>query len=229
MVLPEDTFLTFYRPTTFSQRPPVKVIFGVAMFVACATAQAQTQDNKGGIYSCVDSKGRRLTSDRPIVDCLDREQKELGQSGTVKRVVPPSYTAEERAKLDLQRKAADAEKARVNEERRRDKALLIRYPNQAVHDKERAEAIKQIDDVIEAVKKRSSELTKQRRDIDLELEFYQNDVSKAPPWLKRKVDDNAQQVVVQNRFLSDQNQEKQRINARFDEELAKLRVLWGSR
>jgi hypothetical protein len=36
-------------------------------------------------------------------------------------------------------------------------------------------------------------------------------------------------VVVQNRFLSDQNQEKQRINARFDEELAKLRVLWGSR
>ena len=204
---------------------------GVAVFVACgaAQAQAQTQDNKGGIYSCVDSKGRRITSDRPIVDCLDREQKELGNSGTVKRVVPPSYTAEERAKLEVQRKAAEQEQARINEEKRRDKALLIRYPNQAVHDKERAEALKQIDDVIEAVKKRGAELTKQRRDIDLELEFYQGDVSKAPPWLKRKIDDNAQQVVVQTRFLNDQNQEKQRINARFDEELAKLNTLWKNR
>lgn len=194
-----------------------------------APVRAQDSKNTGGIYSCVDSKGRRLTSDRPIVDCLDREQKELGNSGTVKRVVPPSYTADERAKLERQRKAEELEQARINEEKRRDKALLIRYPNQAVHDKERAEALRQIDDVIEAVKKRGTELTKQRRDIDLELEFYQNDVSKAPPWLKRKIDDNAQQVVVQNRFLNDQAQEKQRINARFDEELVKLRTLWASR
>jgi hypothetical protein len=194
-----------------------------------APVWAQDSKNTGGIYSCIDSKGRRLTSDRPIVDCLDREQKELGNSGIVKRVVPPSYTADERAKLERQRKAEELEQARINEEKRRDKALLVRYPNQAVHDKERAEALRQIDDVIEAVKKRGSELTKQRRDIDLELEFYQNDVSKAPPWLKRKIDDNAQQVVVQNRFLNDQAQEKQRINARFDEELVKLRTLWASR
>jgi hypothetical protein len=200
----------------------------LALFLG-ASAWAQEAKNAGGIYSCVDSKGRRLTSDRPIVDCLDREQKELGNSGTVKRVVPPNYTAQERAKLEVQRKAAELEQARINEEKRRDKALLIRYPNQAVHDKERAEALRQIDDVIEAVKKRGTELTKQRRDIDLELEFYQNDLSKAPPWLKRKIDDNAQQVVVQNRFLNDQAQEKQRINSRFDEELAKLRTLWQSR
>lgn len=202
---------------------------GLLVLALGAPAWAQDTKNGGGIYSCVDSKGRRLTSDRPIVDCLDREQKELGNSGTVKRVVPPSYTADERAKLEQQRKAEEMEQARINEEKRRDKALLIRYPNQAVHDKERAEAIKQIDDVIEAVKKRGVELTKQRRDIDLELEFYQSDVSKAPPWLKRKIDDNAQQVVVQSRFLNDQNLEKQRINARFDEELAKLRTLWARR
>jgi hypothetical protein len=202
---------------------------GLLVLVLGVPAWAQEAKNAGGIYSCVDSKGRRLTSDRPIVDCLDREQKELGNSGTVKRVVPPSYTAQERAKLEVQRKAEELEQARINEEKRRDKALLIRYPNQAVHDKERAEALKQIDDVIDAVKKRGTELTKQRRDIDLELEFYQNDVSKAPAWLKRKIDDNAQQVVIQTRFLNDQAQEKQRINARFDEELAKLRSLWASR
>lgn len=195
----------------------------LALMPPLATAQ---EKNSGGIYSCVDGKGRRLTSDRPIVDCLDREQKELGTSGTVRRVVPPSYTAEERARIEEQRRVEDQERARIAEERRRERALLIRYPNQAMHDKERMEALKQLDEVIDAVKKRVTELGAQRKEIDLELEFYQSDPKKAPAWLQRKLEDNAQQVQVQNRFLSDQNLEKQRINARFDEELAKLRTLW---
>lgn len=197
--------------------------------IVIATGGMAQDKNASGIYSCIDSKGRRLTSDRPIVECLDREQKQLSNSGTVKRVVPPSYTAEERAQLEAKRRADELEQARLNEEKRRDKALLIRYPNQAVHDKERVEAIKQVDDVIEAVKKRSTELVSQRKDIDQELEFYQNDPKKAPAWLQRKIEDNAQQVQVQNRFLGDQQLEKQRINARFDEELAKLRTLWKNR
>lgn len=201
---------------------------GFVVMSLCSAAFAQDK-SKAGIYSCIDSKGRRITSDRPIVDCLDREQRELNNSGVVKRVLPPSYTADERARLDAQKKLADAERARVAEEKRRDRALLIRYPNQAVHDKERAEALAQIDDVIGAVKKRGEELIKQRRDIDIELEFYQNDVSKAPSWLKRKVEDNAEQIQIQNRFLSDQGKEKQRVNARFDEELAKLKTLWTAR
>lgn len=216
------------RLLTFAAAPRCLYLTGAGLLALVLGAPAWAQDikNQGGIYSCVDSKGRRLTSDRPIVDCLDREQKELGNSGTVKRVVPPSYTAEERAKLEAQRKVEDAERARVAEEKRRDKALLIRYPNQAAHDKERVEALRQIDDVIEAVRKRVETLGKQRKDIDLELEFYQNDPKKAPAWLQRKLEDNTQQVQVQNRFLGEQSLEKQRINARFDEELAKLKMLW---
>ena len=37
-----------------------------------------------GIYTCVDAKGRRLTSDRPIMECIDREQNELSAGGTVR-------------------------------------------------------------------------------------------------------------------------------------------------
>jgi hypothetical protein len=47
--------------------------------------------------------------------------------------------------------------------------------------------------------------------------------------LRRKYEDNQQQVLVQKRFLDEQAQEKKRINARFDEELAKLRLLWNGR
>ena len=185
------------------------------------------QDNKGGIYSCIDSRGRRLTSDRPIPECLDREQKELNSSGIVRRIVPPSYTAEERMRLAEQRRLETAEKSRIAEEKRRDRALLIRYPSRSVHDKERAEALAQVDEVIGAVDKRYKALIEQRRELDLELEFYQNDLNKAPAWLRRKFEDNAEQQQIQQRFLSDQAMEKKRITARFDEELVKLRQLWG--
>lgn len=206
--------------------PPV--VAALVLSIAAPAVLAQ-EKSASGIYSCIDSKGRRLTSDRPIVECLDWEQKQLGNSGTVKRVVPPSYTAEERAQLELKRRADELEQARINEEKRREKALLIRYPNQALHDKERAEALAQIDEVISAVRKRGDELVKDRKDIDTELEFYKSDLKLAPPWLKRKIEDNEAQVQIQKRFLGDQMTEKQRINARFDEELAKLRQLWKTR
>lgn len=198
-----------------------------ALLTGLSTTPLQAQGKAGGgIYSCIDSQGRRITSDRPIPECLDREQRELGKTGVVRRVVPPSYTAEERARLEEQKKAEEMQRARVAEEKRRDRALLVRYPNQGVHDKERADALAQVDEVIGAVNKRQEALARQRQDIDTELEFYQNDPKKAPAWLQRKLEDNTQQVEIQKRFLADQAQEKQRINARFDEELAKLKMLW---
>lgn len=198
------------------------VRFALLAFCSTLWGGAQAQ----GVYTCVDGKGRRITSDRPIVECLDREQEKRGHTGIVRQVVPPSYTAEERARLEAQRRLEDEQRARVQEERRRERALMIRYPNQGVHDKERADALSQIDEVIGAVNKREQALVAQRKEIDTELEFYQGDVSKAPNWLKRKIEDNEKQMLVQKRFLDEQAQEKQRINARFDEELAKLKQLW---
>ena len=56
-------------------------------------------EGKGGIYTCTDRYGKRITSDRPIAACIDREQRQLGSNGTLRRIIPPSYTGEERAAL----------------------------------------------------------------------------------------------------------------------------------
>lgn len=200
---------------------------GACALVAAAGLWSQASAHAQGIYTCVDSKGRRITSDRPIVECLDREQHKLGNTGIVRQVVPPSYTADERTRLEDKQRADNEIKVRAAEEKRRERALLIRYPNQGVHDKERAEALAQIDEVISAVNKREVALKQQRKDVEMEMEFYQSDPSKAPFWLRRKLEDSDKQAVVQKRFLEEQAQEKQRINQRFDEELVKLRQLWG--
>jgi Domain of unknown function (DUF4124) len=179
------------------------------------------------IYTCIDASGRKITSDRPIHECLSKDQKELNPSGTVKRVVKPVMTAEEQRVADQKIKDELEEKARLEEERRKNRALLSRYPNRAVHDKERATALAQVDDVIQAAQKRIGELADQRKDINAELEFYKKDPTKAPASLRRQIDDNEKSVAVQKRFISDQDDEKKRANLRFDEELDRLKKLWA--
>lgn len=178
------------------------------------------------IFTCIDAKGRKLTSDRPIPECADRDQKELNVSGTVKRTVKPVMTVEEERAFDNVQKALAEERARAAEDKRKDRALLTRYPSRASHDKERLEALNQVDDVMRAATKRVTELAAQRVDINTELEFYKKDPAKAPQSLKRQVEDNDNSVAVQKRFIVDQEGEKKRINARFEEELVKLKSLW---
>lgn len=198
---------------------------GVLLLGAGAFAQTPPPS---GIYTCVDAKGRKLTSDRPIAECTDREQKVLNPSGTVQSRVGPTLTAKERADLEAKEKEEAEARAMVLEEKRRERALLIRYPNKAVHEKERAEALAQVAAVVDAANKRVDELLAERRKLDQEMEFYKKDPSKAPPVLRRQIDDLVQSVAVQKRFVAEQANETRRINARFDEELVRLTMLWSA-
>ncbi len=197
-----------------------------ALGEVCSSALAQTPPVVGGVYTCVDAKGRRLTADRPIPECTDREQKILNPSGTVKAKVGPSLTAQERAELEKKEKQEIEERNRSADEKRRDRALLIRYPNKEVHDQERQQAIAQIGVVVQAAKNRLEELTKQRIAIDEEMEFYKKDPAKAPAYVRRQMEENAQSQSVQRRFIGEQEAEAKRVNARFDDELVRLRQLW---
>lgn len=199
-----------------------------SLCVMAASASAQGASASPGIYSCTDSRGRTITADRPIPDCIDREQRELGPSGTVRRTLEPTYTAREQAEREERARQAALQASRLNEERRRERALMMRYPNPAAHERERAEAMLQIDAVIDAARKRLGELGKERQGIDDEMEFYKKDPSKAPPSLRRKLDDSEQSVAIQNRFIAAQEEEKKRVNARFDEERARLKPLWSA-
>ena len=175
----------------------------------------------------MDAKGRTLTADRPIAECTDRTQRALSPSGIVTRQIGPSLTAHEQAVQDEKDRRAAELRAREAEDRRRDKALLLRYPTPEVHDRERAAAQLQIDEVIKASSKRRGELADQRKSLAGELEFYVKDPSRAPASLKRRLEENEGSVAVQQRFIADQEREKKRVNQRFDEELAKLRQLWA--
>lgn len=216
------------RPRKNAYRPLLSVTgAGLVLTSLWASAALAQQDTTSGIYSCTDARGRKLTSDRPIPECNDREQKVINPSGTVRARVGPSLTQQERADIEAKTKLELDEKARLTEEKRRERALLTRYPNKTVHDKERAEALAQIGVIRQAAITRAQELLRQREDIAKEMEFYQKDPSKAPPSLRRQRDEMMQSLAVQGRFIADQDAEFKRVNARFDEELVRLKQLWA--
>ena len=200
---------------------------GAATILAGSAVWAQTQSVSGGVYTCIDAEGRKLTADRPIVECIDREQKVLNPSGTVRAKVGPSLTAQEKIELEQKEKREAEERNRTAEEKRRDRALLTRYPNKGVHDQERAEALAQIEVVTKAAATRLTELARQRVAIDEEMEFYKKDPTKAPAYVRRQLEENTQSQSVQKRFMAEQEAESRRVNARFDDELVRLRQLWA--
>ena len=202
--------------------PPFLFTLGFAAAMLAPALHAQS------IYNCTDGKGRNITSDRPIRDCIDREQRELNASGTTRRLVGPSLTAQELSVVEAREQRQAEEVARQAEDRRRDRALLARYKNKDGHDSERGEALTQVDAVIAAAKKRVGELAREREQLMAEMEFYVKDPVKAPPSLKRQVSENEHSVALQQRFIGDQDAEKTRINARFDEELSRLKPLWAA-
>lgn len=179
------------------------------------------------IYTCVDSKGRTLSADRPIAECIDRPQRELAPSGVLKRQLGPTLTEHEQAAQDDKDRRIAEKRAREAEDRRRDRALLQRYPERPAHDQARAAALVQVDEVIKVSNKRRAELFEQRKVIANDLEFYARDPSKAPAALKRRLEENDKSVAGQQKFIADQEQEKKRVNQRFDHELARLTQLWA--
>lgn len=214
------------KPSNRAATPvPLTVLCLLLACLCPATASAQAEA-PGGVYTCVDAAGRKLTSDRPIVECLDREQRVLNPSGTERKKIGPALSPVERAQQEAQERKELEARNRVLEERRRDRALLLRYPTKALHDQERATALAQVDGVTQAAVLRMDELQDQRKRLDGEMEFYKKDPSKAPAHLRRRIEDNEQAIVQQQRVLSEQANEVRRVNLHFDDELVRLRQLW---
>ncbi|MBI3368521.1 MAG: DUF4124 domain-containing protein, partial [Burkholderiales bacterium] len=60
----------------------------MGLAIGAHAAPPPTPPSTTTIYTCIDDKGRRLTSDRPIAECLAREQQVRNRDGSVKQVVP---------------------------------------------------------------------------------------------------------------------------------------------
>ena len=190
-----------------------------------SSAAAQTPPTGSAIYTCVDDRGRRLTADRPIAACIAREQHILNRDGSLRAVVPPTLTAEERAVRDARERAEQEARAALADAVRRDRNLVARYPDEARHRAARESALDTVRLAIRATEARMRELAAERKPLKDEAEFY---VGRAlPPKLRAALDANDAAVAAQRAAAANQQAELERINGLYDAELDRLRRLWA--
>ena len=199
----------------------------VTAFAIALTALGETHGATGSnqIYTCTDATGRKLTSDRPIDACTSREQRELNADGSVRRIVPPTPTSDERAEIEAREREALAERARRQEAIRRDRNLLARFPDEAAHRKARAAALDDVRKALQLSEDRVAQLTAERKPLMDEAEFY---VGKPLPGkLRTQLDANDASTEAQRTLGQNQQLEIVRVNRLYDAELDRLRKLWA--
>ena len=190
-----------------------------------APALAQQQVAPAQIFTCTNAAGEKLTSDRPIPDCNDREQRVLNADGSVKRIQGPVLTADERSESEIREREASADRARKLEAIRRDRNLLARFPNEAAHRKARIAALDDVNNALRISEARLAALARDRKPLTDDAEFY---VGKPLPGkLKAQLDANDASVEAQRSLVQNQKLEVIRIDQLYDAELERLKRLWS--
>lgn len=193
---------------------------------ALASATAQPQRPAGdGVYTCVDDKGRRITSDRPIPECNAREQQLLNRDGSLRRTVPPVQTAEERAEQELRERRAAEARATQADAARQDRLLLQRYKTPEEHQRGRAASLDAVRLAIAATDERLAGLARERKQYAEEAEFYRG--RQAPPKLQQQIESVDVAIAAQRVSAQNQRAELDRVNRLYDIELERLKRLWA--
>ena len=203
------------------------VVWPLAALVAAWPGIALPQAAKpaDGIYTCLDAKGRRLTADRPIPECALKEQHLLNRDGSVRAVVPPTMTTEERSLQEARERAAAEARAAQADAVRRDRNLVARFPDEAAHNRAREASADTVRLAMKATELRLRELQTERKPLREEAEFYQN--RPLPAKLKAALEANDTSMEAQRTASSNQQAELVRINRLYDAELDRLRRLWA--
>jgi hypothetical protein len=200
-------------------------VVALCAFVA-PPASAQSAPNTSiGIYTCIDDKGAKRTSDRPIAECSDREQRVLNKDGSLKHIVPPTLTAEERTEREAADRKASDERAAMADAVRRDRNLKARFPNEAAHNRARQSSLESVRMGLRASEQRIKELEGERKPIAEEAEFYRG--RPLPARLKQQIEANETSIAAQRELIGTQEAELVRINRIYDQELDHLRKLWS--
>ncbi len=208
--------------------PKLALLSAAAMVAGGTMPAAGSEPAKPGnnrIYSCVDANGKRVTADRPIRECIAREQLILNKDGSVHSRLPPSLTAEERAEYEARERKLAEERNALAEAGRRDRNLLNRYPDEAAHQRSREAALDTVRLAIRASELRLRELAQERRPLTSEAEFYEG--RQLPPKLKQALDANDAAADAQRDASRNQEAELVRVMRLYDAELARLRRLWA--
>ncbi len=174
------------------------------------------------LYVCTVG-GRTLTSDQPPNECQNVRIRVLNPDGSVKRVIEPPETPEQKKAREQEEKQRRERERQAQEQMRKDRALLETYASEDEIETSRDRTLAQRAALIERANQQLKEFKMDRKRLEDEKEFYVN--RPMPDKLKRALDDNATLQAQQLQAIEDIRADMRRINERYDAELQRFREL----
>jgi len=101
----------------------------LGIVLAAAAVSALPVAARAQLYVCT-TNGRTLTGDLPPPECGNVEIRELNRDGSVKRVIEPPLTPEQKKARELESKQRRERETQAQEQLRRDRALLETYASE---------------------------------------------------------------------------------------------------
>lgn len=196
--------------------PELRVLAFVCAWLLTTAAEAQ-------LFVCTDAKGRTYSGDRPPQECGERQVRELRGDGSVRRVIEPPLTPEQKATRAAEEKRQKEEAERKRETMRKDLALLEAYANELEIEETRNRALASRMAMVERAKNRIEEHQRERKKVDQEAEFYSK--RELPERLKRSYQLIDSLVRSEEKIIVNATADMNRVNERFDNDLKRFREL----
>ena len=196
--------------------------FTNALLVTALLAFAQAA--LAEVYVCIDKNGRRLTSDRPIAECIDRPQRVLHPNG-VEQTLMPKKTMAERMAAEEEAKAQARTRAQEIEAIRADRTLRTRYPDEASLEEHRRYSVDQVESRWQATLDEVASLDSRRKTLTAHVATIRQE-GKSPEFAETK---EAAEIEKRNNQIRPQVEkaraEVEGVNKQFDAYLKRLREL----
>ena len=178
------------------------------------------------MYVCTTPAGKTITADRPPPECANVTIRELRSDGSVRRVIDPPPTPEQRKAQSEQAQREQQQKEAKRAQARQDIALLETYASEKDIEAARKAALTSRQAMIDRSKKRLETFAAERKKLDEEVEFYVN--RKIPDKLEHAIEANTSLVEAEQRLIGEMQADMARINKRFDTEAERYRDLMSA-
>jgi len=204
-----------------------KTMTAAVLLVAPLLAYAQQAQE--ATYRCTGNDGKKYYGSTIPMQCVGRPIEQMNKHGLVVRRIDPEGEEKERAeKVAAQAKAKEQEAA-TREQSRRNRALLATYTSERDIDDARARALKDNQETVRDVENKIEALKKRRAGYDKELEFYQDKKGGAqlPAKLAEDIKNTEIDLRAQEELLAVKRKEVDVINARYDDDKKRYGELTG--
>jgi hypothetical protein len=172
------------------------------------------------IYCCPDESGKQVCGDILPAACYGRAYREVGDSGRTSRLVDAPLTPEQRARRAAEEQKRAEEERLLNEQKRRDQALLNTYSSEKDIELMRSRAERDIAAAIKAAEERIAEIRRLRKKFENEAEFYRK--RQLPAEVAKGLRDADYEIDSQAWVIESKKKDRETMRLKYDQDLRRF-------